>query len=88
MSKLKRLASKERQAVNKVGVLNLNKINVKQILNFMFRVKIQTIPATFHENVTQIHHKYPTGLCHGNIKEPTLGLILTKYAVSSRGPRF
>ena len=64
-SKLRKIASQQRQAVNTIpkndnqeitnsrkfmeenGILNVYKLNLYQVLNFMFRVHNQTIPKSF-----------------------------------------
>ena len=64
-SKLRKIASQQRQAVNAIpkndnqeitnsrefveenGILNVYKLNLYQLLNFMFRVHNETIPKSF-----------------------------------------
>ena len=64
-SKLNKIASQQRQAVNAIpkndkqeitnskkfmeenGILNVYKLNLYQVLNFMFRVHNETIPKSF-----------------------------------------
>ena len=64
-SKLRKIASQQRQAVNAIpknnnqeitnsrkfmeenGILNVYKLNLYEVLNFMFRVHDQTIPKVF-----------------------------------------
>ena len=105
LTKLKKIASKQRQAVkaipipsidqdsrspqtmSKLGILNIYKINIYQVLNFMFCVKNNTIPSTFQNKFQIVGHQYPTRFSENNFVEPRVGLKLTKFAISSRGPR-
>ena len=73
-TKLKKLTSKQKQAfriVNneftdisqimvKMKVLNIYKLNIYQILNVMFKIKINTAPCIFENQFTEIQHQYPT----------------------------
>ena len=73
-TKLKKLTSKQKQAfriVNneftdisqimvKMKVLNIYKLNIYQILNVMFKLKINTAPCIFENQFTEIQHQYPT----------------------------
>ena len=67
-SKLKKLASKQKQALRIVNneftdirermvrmkVLNIYKINIYQILNFMFKIKANIAPCIFENQLTEI----------------------------------
>ena len=79
--------SKLREIMCKVGILNLYKINIQQVLTFMFTVKIQTIPAFFLKKVMQIH-KYPAGFSHGSFEDPNLGIRLTKNSSNKYSIKF
>ena len=75
-SKLRKIASQQRQAVNAIpkndnqeitnsrkfmeenGILNVYKLNLYQVLNFMFRVHNETILKTFQSKFQYIEHKY------------------------------
>ena len=77
-SKLRKIASQQRQAVNAIpknnnqeitnsrkfmeenGILNVYKLNLYEVLNFMFRVLNQTIPKSFQTKFQYIEHKYET----------------------------
>ena len=66
--KLKKLASKQKQALriasNEFGdiremiviikVLDIYKLNIYQILNFMFKIKTNTAPCIFENQFTEI----------------------------------
>ena len=69
--------SKSREIICKVVILNLNKISGQQVINSMFRVKNQTIPATFHEKFMQIS-KYPTTF---SVMEVLTSLTYTKRVI-------
>ena len=74
-SKLRKIASQQRQAVNAIpkndnkeitnsrkfmeenGILNVYKLNLYQVLNFMFRVHNETIPKSFQTKSEYIDQK-------------------------------
>ena len=72
--------------MGKIGILNLYKINV-QFLNFMLRAKSNTIPSALQEKFSLIQHNYPKNFNKNNFKEPKLNMRITKFAISSQGPR-
>ena len=101
-TKLKRLASKQKQAIRiingdnemsinekmeKLNILNVYKINLYQSLIFMYRVKNKTIPYVFQQRFEEVNHQYPTRFSHNNYSQGKIKLSQTKFAISSRGPR-
>ena len=40
-------------------ILNVRKINIYQVLNFMFKIKSKTVQSVFQTNFTEIYHPYP-----------------------------
>ena len=73
-TKLKKLASKQRQAIRviyaaeytrgkmkEMKVLNIYKLNISQVLTFMFKIKGDTATAAFRNDFREISHRYPTG---------------------------
>ena len=44
----------------RMKVLNINKLNIYQILNFMFKIKTNTAPCTFENQFTEIQQQYST----------------------------
>ena len=40
-------------------ILNIRKINIYQVLNFMFKIKLKTAQSVFQTNFTEIYHSYP-----------------------------
>ena len=44
----------------KIKVLNIYKLNIYQILNFMFKIKKNTAPCIFKNQFTKIQHPYST----------------------------
>ena len=100
-TKLKRLASKQREAIRiidgninetifekmqKFKILNIHKINIYQVLNFMFRVKNNTIPNVFNKKFKLINHIYPTRNSQNNFVLSMIKYKQTKNAISVRGP--
>ena len=103
-SKLRKIASQQRQAVNAIpkndnqeitnsrkfmeenGILNVYKLNLYQVLNFMFRVHNQTIPKSFQVKFQYIEHKYESRQSKDNFIIPKRNTRVTRFAISSRGP--
>ena len=99
--KLKKIASKQKQALRIVNneyadirkimldmkVLNIYKLNIFQVLNFMFKIKANTAPRIFQTQFTEIYHHYPTRFSTNSFVEKQLVYSQTKFSVSSRGPR-
>ena len=100
-TKLKKLASKQKQALRivynestdikeimvRMKVLNIYKLNIYQILNFMFRIKTNTAPCIFGNQFTEIQHRYSTRFSKNSFVESQLVYSQTKCSVSSWGPR-
>ena len=69
-TKLKNFASKQKQAIGifenencnikksmtKMKILNIYKLNIYQVLNFMHRIKTNIVPIVFHNNFNEINH--------------------------------
>ena len=100
-TKLKKLASKQKQALRilnneftdimeimvRMKVLNIYKLNIYQILNFMFKIKASTAACIFQNQFTEIQHQYSTRFSKNSFVESQLVYSQTKFSVSSRGPR-
>ena len=69
-----------------LDILNIYKLNLYQILN-IFRVKTNTIPETLQNKFKVIEQNYSTRYSEYNFKEPNVFFRVTKFAISSRGPR-
>ena len=68
-------------------VLNIYKLNIYQVLTFIFKTKRDSVPAAFWNDFREISHRYPTGYSQSNFVEGNILSNQTKSAVSSRGPR-
>ena len=79
--------SNSRKFMEKNGILNVYKLNLYQVLNFMFRVLNQTIPKNFQTKFQYIEHKYETRQSKYNFVIPKRNARITRFAISSRGPR-
>ena len=93
-TKLKKLASKQKQAIRifenencnikesitRMKILNIIKLNIYQVLNFMHRIKTNI-------NSNEINHSYPTRFSNNRFVEKKIFLTQAKFSVSSRGPR-
>ena len=44
----------------RIKVLNIYKLNIYQILNFMFGIKTNTAPGISENQFTEIQHQYST----------------------------
>ena len=98
---MKKIASKQKEAVRvvnndnadirelmlKMKVLNIYKLNIYQVLTFMFKIKTNTAPLVFRTQFKEIQHIYPTRFSKNSFVENQLVYSQTKFSVSSRGPR-
>ena len=68
------------------GILNLYKLNLYQVLNFMFRVNNETIPKNFQTKFQYIEDKYETRQSKDNFIILKRNTRITRFAISSCGP--
>ena len=68
-------------------VLNIYKLNIYQILNFLFEIKTNAAPCVFESQFTEMEHQYSTRFSKNSFVESQLVCSQTKFSVSSRGPR-
>ena len=100
-AKLKKIASKQietvrfvnndnadiKELMSKMKVLNIYKLNIYQVLTFMFKIKTNTAPLVFRTQFKEIQHTYPARCSKNSFVENQLVYSQTKFSVSSRGPR-
>ena len=100
-AKLEKLASKQKQALRIVNneftdireimvrmkVLNIYKLNIYQILNFMFKIKTNTAPCIFENQFMEIQTQYSTRSRKNSFAESQSVYSKTKFSVLSRRPR-
>ena len=101
-AKLKKLATKQKQAIRIIDneyydmwektsgmkILNVRKINIYQVLNFMFKIKSKTAPSVFQANFIEVHHPYSVRFSEDSfVENQTVLTQKNKFAVLSRGPR-
>ena len=67
-----------RQKMRKLKILNVHKLNLFQILNFMHRVKNNTIPSVFLQKFQIIDHIYPTRNSQNNFVQSMIKINQTK----------
>ena len=53
----------------------------------MFQVKNNTITSALKKRFQLMQHNYPTSFSKNNFKQPKLNLKITKFTISSTGPR-
>ena len=70
-----------------LDILNIYKLNFYLVLNIMFQVKTNSIPETLQNIFKVIEHKFSTRHNIYNFKEPNIYLSVTKFSISSGGPR-
>ena len=76
-----------RKFMEENDILNVYKLNLYQVLNFMFRVHNETIPKNFQTKLQYIEHKYEIRQSKDNFIIPKGNTGITRFAISSRGPR-
>ena len=69
------------------GILNVYKLNLYQVLNFMFRVQNETIPKSSQTKFQYIELKYETRQSKDNFIIQKRNTQIIRFAISSRGPR-
>ena len=100
--KLKKLHSKQKHAcrivfgahrtfhceplLRKLGSLSFYKLNIHQVLQFMFKTKHGFSPIVFQPYFSKISHKYPTKSSINNFVVPKTNLKLCSYQIQYRGP--
>ena len=99
---MKKIASKQKEAVRvvnndnadikelmfKMKVLNIYKLNIYQVLTFMFKIKTNTTPLAFRTQFKEFQHTYPTRCSKNSFVENQQVYSQTKFSVSSQGARF
>ena len=91
-AKLKKLASKKRQAIRAIytaeyarekmeemKVVNIYKLNIYQVFTFMFKIKRDSSPAAFRKDFRAISHRYPTGFSQSSFVEG--GLVVQSSGI-------
>ena len=88
-ARLKKLTSKQKQAMTIINneyfdkrwkksgmkILNIRKINIYQVLNFMFKIKSKTARSVFQTNFTEIYHSYPIWFSKDSFVENQIVLV-------------
>ena len=70
-----------------LDILNICKFNLYQVLNIMFRVKTNSIPETLQNKFKVKEHNYSTRYGEYSFKEENIFFSITRFAISSCGPR-
>ena len=101
-TKLKKVFSKQKQACRiifnmdknaptypqflELKALNIFKLNVFQVLLFMFKCKNHLNPKIFDDQISKINHKYQTRHSLINLSKPKVILKHTSFSINYRGP--
>ena len=101
-TKLKKLFSKQKYASRiifnekqtspphslfvKLGSLDIYKLNIHQVLLFMFKSKNKITPRVFHDMFKPIEHIYNTRHSKNNFMIPKTNLKISSFAIQHRGP--
>ena len=73
--------------MDRLGIINIYKLNVCHTVNLMFRVKNNTVPDAFRTKFQIVQHNYATRYSENSFEEPKITFKATKFAISSRRPR-
>ena len=73
--------------MDRLGILNIYKLNIYHTVNLMFTVKNNSIPEAFRKKFQTVQHNYATRHSENNFEEPKISFKATNFAISSRGPR-
>ena len=72
--------------LHEIGALDIYKLNIYQVLLFMFKTKHGLSPKTFHDQFPIIQHRYNTRYSENNFCIPKKVLKSSAYSVRQRGP--
>ena len=73
--------------MNALNVYQINKINIFQVLKFMYKAKHNLNPRVFDNAFTEIHDRYPRRFSRSNFKQPKIITKVTSFAISSSGSK-
>ena len=66
----------------RMKVLNIYKLNIYQILNFMFKIKTNTASCILENQFTETQHQYFTRFSKSNFVKSQLEYSQTKFSLS------
>ena len=75
------------ETMDRLGILNIYKLNIHRTVKLMFIVKNNTIPEAFRTKFQIVKHNYATRHSENNFEEPKITFNAKKFAISSRRPR-
>ena len=73
--------------MEKLNILNVYQLNIKQTTVLMLKIKLNLTPNVFLNKFKQIKHKYPTAYASNNFVMPQKQLKISKYSITIRGPK-
>ena len=77
---------KPEEIMDRLGILNIYKLNIYHTVSLILRVKNNTIPEAFRTKFQIVKHNCVTRNSENNFQEPKTTFNATKFAISSRGP--
>ena len=81
----KNLISEE--IMDRLGILNIFKLNIYDVINLMLKIKNNTIPEAFRTKFQKVQYSYATRHSENYFEKPKIIFKATKFAISSRGLR-
>ena len=73
---------KSEKIMDKLGIINISKLNRYQTVNLMFRVKNKIIPEAFWTKFQIVQHSYATRHNENSFEQPKITFKVTKFAIS------
>ena len=72
---------------NELNILNVYKLNLYQVLIFMFKLDKNILPILFYSIFEKTNHMYPTRFSKYNYIQSKTYYSATKFSIVNRGPK-
>ena len=82
----KHYLSHAKPLMKKIKSLNVYQINLYQVILFMYKVKMGTIPKIFNRNFSSVEHSYNTRFSLNSFQLPRSSKT-SKFSIVLRGPK-
>ena len=73
--------------MDRLGILNIYKLNIYHTVNLTLRVNNDTTPEAFRTKFQILQYNYVTRHSENNFEEPKITFKAVKFAIFSGGPR-